>query len=146
MSSGLLIDPGHPSLAHFPTDTHSNWQWWELLSIVEEVEYTEEELFRGNGVLSPARAVVLNDLPAELVPIIQVIDQPLRNNREAVLFEAAVGRGRLLVCTLDVDSHLERRIVARQLRYSLLSYAASERFRPAVEVRPEVLEFILSSR
>jgi hypothetical protein len=146
MSSGLVIDTGHPSLAHFPTDTHSNWHWWELLSIVEEVEYTEEELFRGNGVLSPARAVVLNDLPAELVPIIQVIDQPLRNNREAVLFEAAVGRGRLLVCTLDVDSHLERRIVARQLRYSLLSYAASERFRPAVEVRPEVLEFILSPR
>ena len=126
MSSGLVIDTGHPSLAHFPTDTHSNWHWWELLSIVEEVEYTEQELFRGNGVLSPARAVVLNDLPAELVPIIQVIDQPLRNNREAVLFEAAVGRGRLLVCTLDVDSHLERRIVARQLRYSLLSYAASE--------------------
>ena len=146
MSSGLVIDPAHPSLAHFPTDTHSNWHWWELLSIVEEVEFTEQELFRGNGVLSPARAVVLNDLPAELAPIIQVVDQPLRNNREAVLFEAAVGRGRLLVCTLDVDSHLERRIVARQLRYSLLSYAASERFRPAVEVRPEVLEFVLSPR
>ena len=146
MSSGLVIDTAHPSLAHFPTDTHSNWHWWELLSIVDEVEYTEEELFRGNGVLSPARAVVLNDLPPELAPIIQVIDQPLRNNREAVLFEAAVGRGRLLVCTLDVDSHLERRIVARQLRYSLLSYAASERFRPAVEVRPEVLEFVLSTR
>ena len=146
MSSGLVIDTAHPSLEHFPTDAHSHWHWWELLSIVEEVEYTEEELFRGNGVLSPARAVVLNDLPAELAPIIQVIDQPLRNNREAVLFEAAVGRGRLLVCTLDVDSHLERRIVARQLRYSLLSYAASERFRPAVEVRPEVLEFVLSTR
>ena len=146
MSSGLVIDTAHPSLAHFPTDTHSNWHWWELLSIVEEVEYTEEELFRGNGVLSPARAVVLNDLPPELAPIIQVIDQPLRNNREAVLFEATVGRGRLLVCTLDVDSHLERRIVARQLRYSLLTYAASEQFSPTVKVRPEVLEFVLSTR
>ena len=57
-----------------------------------------------------------------------------------------MGRGRLLVCTLDVDSNLARRIVARQLRSSLLSYAASERFRPAVEVRPEVLEFVLSTR
>ena len=102
MSSGLVIDTEHPALAHFPTDTHSNWHWWELLSIAEDVEYTEDELFRGNGVLSPARAVVLNDLPPELVPIIRVIDQPLRNNREAVLFEAGVGRGRLLVCTLDV--------------------------------------------
>ena len=146
MSSGLVIDTEHPALAHFPTDTHSNWHWWELLSIAEDVEYTEEELFRGNGVLSPARAVVLNDLPAELAPIIQVIDQPLRNNREAVLFEAAVGRGRLLVCTLDVDTDLERRIVARQFRYSLLRYAASEQFRPTVEVRPEVLEFVLSTR
>ena len=75
-----------------------------------------------------------------------MIDQPLRNTREAVLFEATVGRGRLLVCMLDVDSNRERRIVARQLRYRLLSCAASERFRPAVEVRPEVLEFVLSTR
>jgi beta-galactosidase len=89
---------------------------------------------------------VLNDLPAGLRPIVQVIDQPLRNNREAVLFEVSVGHGSLLVCTLDVDTDLEKRIVARQLRCSLLSYAASERFRPAVMVRPEVLDFILSPR
>ena len=27
---GILCDPKHPALAKFPTEFHSNWQWWEL--------------------------------------------------------------------------------------------------------------------
>jgi hypothetical protein len=27
---GILCDPGHPALANFPTDFHSDWQWWDL--------------------------------------------------------------------------------------------------------------------
>ena len=146
MSCGLLIDRNHPSLSQFPTETHTNWHWWELLSIVGDVTPTERELYHGSGVLSPARAAVLNDFPPELRPIIRVIDQPLRNNREAVLFEASVGRGRLLVCTLDVETDLDRRFVARQLRYSLLKYAASDQFKPAVSILPEMMDFIFSPR
>ena len=29
---GILCDPEHPALAGFPTETHSNWQWWYLVS------------------------------------------------------------------------------------------------------------------
>ena len=116
------------------------------MSIVREVTPNERELYHGSGVLSPARAAVLNDFPPELYPIVQVIDQPLRNNREAVLFEASVGRGSLLVCTLDVETDLGRRFVARQLRYSLLKYAESEQFKPAVSIRPEMMDFIFSPR
>jgi len=25
------IDPGHPAMAAFPTQRHTNWQWWELV-------------------------------------------------------------------------------------------------------------------
>ena len=25
---GILCDPAHPALAGFPTESHSNWQWW----------------------------------------------------------------------------------------------------------------------
>lgn len=25
---GILCDPQNPALARFPTDFHSNWQWW----------------------------------------------------------------------------------------------------------------------
>ena len=28
---GILCDPGHRALAEFPTDYHSNWQWWYLI-------------------------------------------------------------------------------------------------------------------
>ena len=56
---------------------------------------------------------MLNDFPSELRPIAQVIDQPLRNNKEAAIFEASVGRGKLLVCTLDVETDLGHRFVAR---------------------------------
>ena len=27
---GLLIDPKHPAFELFPTEYHSNWQWWAL--------------------------------------------------------------------------------------------------------------------
>ena len=29
---GILCDPKHPLFASFPTDNHSNWQWWYLVS------------------------------------------------------------------------------------------------------------------
>ena len=29
---GLLCDPEHPALAEFPTQFHSNWQWWDLVT------------------------------------------------------------------------------------------------------------------
>ena len=29
---GILCDPKHPALASFPTEFHSNWQWWYLIS------------------------------------------------------------------------------------------------------------------
>jgi hypothetical protein len=28
---GILCDPKHPALGAFPTDFHSNWQWWYLI-------------------------------------------------------------------------------------------------------------------
>ena len=28
---GILCDPNHPALARFPTEFHTNWQWWHLV-------------------------------------------------------------------------------------------------------------------
>lgn len=42
--------------------------------------------------------------------------------------------GKLLVCAADLANDLEHRLAARQLRASLLVYAASEGFNPKVEV------------
>ncbi|ULT28628.1 hypothetical protein KUH03_20270 [Sphingobacterium sp. E70] len=27
---GLLCDPKHPVFADFPTEGHTDWQWWDL--------------------------------------------------------------------------------------------------------------------
>jgi hypothetical protein len=111
---GLVCDSSHPALADFPTEDHSNWQWWH--------------------VISRAGAFVLDELPAELRPIAQVIDDWYSNRKLALIFEARVGEGRLLLCSADLRSCLDANPVARQLRSSFVRYAASVGFNPAVSV------------
>ncbi len=111
---GLLCDPKHPALRDFPTDFHSNWQWFELLF--------------------QASAIRLLDTPESWHPIVQAIDRPDRNHKLALIYETKVGNGKLLVCTLDLNRDLEKRPVARQLRRSLLAYAASPDFNPPAEI------------
>jgi hypothetical protein len=106
---GLLCDPAHPALREFPTAFHSDWQWWD-------------------PVLR-SRNVLLDGLPA--TPIVRVIDNFMRNHSLANVFEARVGDGRLLFCAIDITNDLEKRPVARQLRASLLHYAASPDFAPS---------------
>ena len=70
---GILCDPKHPALASFPTEYHSNWQWWYLVS--------------------RAGAMILDDLPKELRPTVQVIDDWVTNHRLGLVFEAKMGKG-----------------------------------------------------
>ena len=84
-----------------------------------------------------ARAVNIGKLPHELKPIVAAIDDWNRNWKLAPIFEARVGKGKLLVCSFDIVTKLDERIVARQLRRSLLDYAASQRFQPTVSVTPD---------
>jgi hypothetical protein len=105
---GLLCDPAHPALRGFPTGFHSDWQWWD-------------------PVLH-SRSIVLDGTAA--TPIVRVIDNFMRNRSLASVFEARVGNGRLLFCAFDITNDLEARPVARQLRTSLLRYAASPEFSP----------------
>ncbi len=116
---GILCDPAHPALADFPTDGHSDWQWWYLVT--------------------RAGAMILDGLPRDLRPVVQVVDDWFTSRRLGLVFEARVGRGRLLVASIDLDGDLAVNPVARQMRRSLLRYAASERFRPVVEVAPEAV-------
>jgi Glycosyl hydrolases family 2, sugar binding domain/Glycosyl hydrolases family 2/Glycosyl hydrolases family 2, TIM barrel domain len=123
---GILCDPSHPALADFPTDMHSNWQWWEL---------TEN-----------APVFVLDDTAPGFRPIIQVIDDYHRNHKLGAVFEAKVGKGKLLVSSFDIESDLDKRPVARQLRLSLLNYAGSSRFAPAQEMDAALLQHLLNGK
>jgi hypothetical protein len=119
----MLCDPDHPLFEEFPTDGHSDWQWWPLLR--------------------RSRPMVLDDAPAEFEPTVQVIDTLYRNHKLGVYFETAVGDGRLAVCTLDLSRTDVPEV--RQFRRTLASYLASERFDPEPEISTGVLESLLGA-
>lgn len=114
---GLWCDTNHPALAGFPTEANCDWQWTQITK--------------------GTRAVNIGRLPRELKPVVAAIDDWNRNWKLASIFEAQVGQGKLLVCSFDLTTKLEERIVARQLRRSLLDYAASTKFQPQVSVSAE---------
>ena len=116
---GLLMDPKHPMFADFPTDFHSNWQWWDLAK--------------------RSRSMILDDLPSDFRPTLQVIDNLDRVHRLGAIFEAKVGPGSVVVSSMDLVSDLPQRPAARQLRHSLLRYMNSAAFRPTKELKPETL-------
>jgi len=111
----ILCDPQHPALAQFPTEIHTNWQWWRIVK--------------------NARPLILDELSHTLHPLVQPIDNPRRNHRLGLVWEARVGDagGRLLVCTSDLlvqQVHPE----VRQFLHSLYGYAASQAFAPKTEI------------
>ena len=119
---GILCDPKHPALADFPTEFHSDWQWFHLLQ--------------------NSRALILDGMPAGTRPLVQVIDNYERAHRLGVIFEARVGSGRLLVSAIDLMGQQDKP-EARQLMHSLLRYMNSNRFEPATEMDFEQLATIL---
>jgi hypothetical protein len=86
----------------------------------------------------------LGPLPPALRPLVQVIDDWFTNRRLGLVFEARVGTGRLLVCSVDLAGDLSAQPVARQLRASLLAYAQSDRFNPSETVSLEALPAVLA--
>ena len=104
-------------LSRFPTSAHFDWQWAQLVPNV--------------------RAVNLDRLPQELEPVVWAIDDWNRNYKLGVLFEVAVGQGKLLMSAFDLSNPKSGNAVARQLRYSLLKYARSDCFQPRTFVEAE---------
>ncbi len=121
---GILCDPTHPALQHFPTESHSDWQWWPLLM--------------------NSRFLILDETPADYRPIVQGIDNFDRNHKLGNLFECKVESGRLLICTMDLLGHPEYPEI-RQMLASLLAYAESDRFEPKTSFTAELVGKLLRS-
>ena len=116
------IQREHPVFCDFPTDDWQDLQWWELTN--------------------RAQCMNLEEFPRDFQPIVQPIDTWHLSRKLGMLFEANVSGGRLVMTTLDVSSDLDRRIVARQLRRSILLYMSSEAFRPSLSLDEEVLRHL----
>jgi hypothetical protein len=116
---GLLCDPQHPLLKQFPTESYSNWQWYELMQ--------------------RSRLFILDDTASDYRPLVQVIDNFARNHKLGVVFEGRAGSGQLLVCGFDLPN-MTNDPAARQLLSSLYSYVGSAAFKPTPELGVELLE------
>ncbi len=121
-TTGLLCDPAHPALCGFPTESHSDWQWFHLLMA--------------------SQPLALGDTPHAYRPIVQVIDNIGRNQKLGLIFECKALNGSLLVCATDLPA-MQDRPEARQLLTSLMDYIGSQRFTPSQEIPAPVLRRLL---
>ncbi len=113
---GLLVDAKHPALAGFPTERFCDFQWTPVIDNVPSVNLT--------------------DAPRELQPIVAAVDDYNRSWRLGVVFECRVGSGRLLVSSIDL-ANASAPVGTRQLRRSLVDYAAGENFQPQARLTVE---------
>lgn len=60
--------------------------------------------------------------------------------RLGLIFEASINGGKLLICAIDIQTDLQNRITARQLRYSLLTYMDSDHFNPQIKLSIEQIQ------
>ena len=68
----------------FPSDIHSDWQWWIIAK--------------------NSRPLILDSAEVATEPAIWAIDNVDRSHKLSPLFEVPVGNGHLLVCTTDINA------------------------------------------
>lgn len=121
---GILCNPSHPLYAYFPTEFHSNWQWWDLVI--------------------PSKLMNLDHTPSTYRPLLQMIPDWNKNNKLGLVAEAKVGKGELLICTIDLLRNMDKRPVARQFLYSLKKYVSSPDFHPEEELSEQAVDVLFN--
>lgn len=110
---GILTNPKHPIFCDFPTEMHTNWQWFP--------------------VIKESHPLVLDNFAKDDKPIVQVIDNIERNHKLGLVMEWKVGAGKLLVCMSDLEKASEYP-EGRAFYESVLSYMRSPEFAPQPEI------------
>ena len=72
----------------------------------------------------------------------QVIDNLERNEKLGLIFEFAVGKGRLLICMARLNNILDKP-EAYQLYQSIINYMESDAFAPAYSVDSKLIAALL---
>jgi hypothetical protein len=120
---GIVCDPNHPAFKKFPATSHSDLQWWD--------------------VVNKAQVMHLEDFLQGFNPILQPIDTWFINRKLALLLEAKVGKGKLLLSSIDFKD-LQGRPAAAQLLYSLESYVHSTSFNPKSTVELSAVQALFT--
>lgn len=121
---GILTDPDHPAFENFPTQMHTNWQWFP--------------------VIKASHPFKLDNTAADYRPIVQVIDNIDRNHKLGLVFEFAIGRGKLLVVMSDLEKASEY-AEGRQFYLSMIEYMLSDDFDPEVKISAADFERLLTT-
>jgi hypothetical protein len=121
-SLGFICNPDSPLLKYFPTEFHSNWQWWQLVK--------------------NCKPIILDETPADYKPLVQTIDNFARNHKLGMIFETRYGKGNALICAIDLLNLLDKP-EARQLYFSILNYVKSDQFNPEKEIGTLLLNKII---
>lgn len=118
-TTGAYIDKKHPVYDNFPTDDWTNMNWWELVN--------------------RAQIMNLSEFPASYQPPMQPIDTWHISRKCGMIIEANVLAGKLLMTTMDITNGLDKRLVARQMRKSIIEYMKSDKFKPEITVGADVI-------
>jgi hypothetical protein len=113
---GLLTNPEHPVFNAFPTDFHTNWQWF--------------------SIIKASNSLILDNTSEDYMPIVQIIDNLERNHKLGLIFEFKVGKGKLLVCMSQLNKITDKP-EAVQLYQSMINYMGSDNFNPTYELSDE---------
>ncbi len=121
---GILTDPHHPLFHGFPTQMHTNWQWFPIIKA--------------------SHPMMLDNAGKDYRPIVQVIDNIERNHKLGLVFEFQIGKGKLLVCMADLDrasAYPEGRAFYR----SVLQYMTSTDFAPNTRITLEDFHLLMTT-
>jgi hypothetical protein len=121
----ILTDPRLPLLSDFPTEFYTNWQWWP--------------------VIKNSRPFILDNTPKDFRPLVQVVDNIERNHKLGLIFEFAIGNGKLLVCMSNLKA-IQDKPEGRQLFSSILRYMSSDKFNPAQALSGEELVSLFTTK
>ena len=122
---GILTNPEHPIFKGFPTEMHTNWQWFP--------------------VIKESHPLVLDNFSKDYRPIVQVIDNIERNHKLGLVMEWKVGAGKLLVCMSDLEKAAQYPEV-KAFYQSVIDYMRSADFNPSSEISVDELKKKLAEK
>ena len=122
---GILTNPEHPIFKGFPTEMHTNWQWFP--------------------VIKESHPLVLDNFAKDYRPIVQVIDNIERNHKLGLVMEWKVGAGKLLVCMSDLEK-ASKYPEGKAFYQSVIDYMRSADFNPSAEITVDELKKKLAEK
>lgn len=122
---GIICDPKHPIFKQFPTEYHSNYQWWYLIN------------------KAAPQPLLLDGQAPTFRPVVRVIDDWYTNYRLGLVVEASIGKGKIIISAIDISENQSGQVVLNQFRKSVLDYMNSNSFAPKGSLTEQQVKLIV---